>query len=1146
MAPAPPMSPQKRVTRARAAAKMATDGSKTSDTTVTSKVSTRQRKGAAESKSAQSEMAPVSEPLRQGARRVGTSASARRIKITPLNGTTCSQQALKQCDNISEHQGRTRATRARKDIADEVDGDEADVDQPQMTMVSTKQRCQTGSVKKAKETPNETAPKPRGRPKKAKVTDEKVTVETENVQKQLRARAGSGAAKMRALAMPPSKTAVPKKTVSFQVLAECDKENQPVLHTRGTTKGKSAVPANGIRAKPIRRPASTSKATAKETLAKAAPETTAQRVLTPKKVRQVAKSSPPTDSDEDELNGAKTPVRDLSQSPRRNANIVKMGSPVKKLDFGGEFLVASPARPQLTSTLLSPAKRPAASPVKAAFNESPKRGGFLIKAPQTPKPIESENTGETASSGTMLLQSPKRVTFETPIKPQSPSKAGKSPFKASLLQSPPRRPISPVKVESTVTATQGPPSPTKNDDAETMSPNMTVSSHWRASQSPGRSSRVRKLTSEELAEEAMSVMDFDQSIIDIRSPPRLEKKTTDVLGQNQADFIDTRPMHCLTAQAGVQPGAQDEEPMTADDRRRTQPGQDVEVKTPASGNIMLQTQTHVNAAAFLFRSSCSKDEDESSEDELQSPVRMLQAKTPAPLSQIESRVQVINQVAVEQNNGFTPLATQLSGWLASSPSKQLLKKNRPRGIFSPIAAQHVPGEVVIDRRSPVASRMSTESRLSTSTRQSSGRKNRLGQETSLSISTNGTPEKSSYFADEMVVKDLEAAIESMQAQDPNCALPQEANGAENVDDSVVEDFDPLEVVERAEQDQTQPIDDSDEPQDRKMEDIMAIAPHGNVGDLPEGVHVDPLTEGAEDKQQVPETSQDYTSSSHSHEDIVPTTPTTAVLEEVVANAQEGGNTPTVLVPPMSHGPVGKFTTPRCHGPKMTQYANTVVSKVPLRPEGHGSPIKLPKKRSRSLSAGRPSVKKTPIPHITSILQSSTGNTCSPARSTLITPSSAMETPGQLSFAVDDFGDSTLDGIEVDEDDENLPPTTPATAGNRSFAMTPSKNLEPQTPGRPGGILQGAVVFVDVHTTEGADASGIFVELLNQMGAKCMRTWAWNPRATLNANGHDPAAADNGKIGITHVVYKDGGKRTLEKVRETEGVVKCIGVGWVLE
>jgi hypothetical protein len=85
-----------------------------------------------------------------------------------------------------------------------------------------------------------------------------------------------------------------------------------------------------------------------------------------------------------------------------------------------------------------------------------------------------------------------------------------------------------------------------------------------------------------------------------------------------------------------------------------------------------------------------------------------------------------------------------------------------------------------------------------------------------------------------------------------------------------------------------------------------------------------------------------------------------------------------------------------------------------------------------------------------------------------------------------------------------------------------------------------VVFVDVHTTEGADASGIFVELLNQMGAKCVKTWHWNPSGSLNSD------SSSSKVGITHVVFKDGGKRTMEKVRETGGIVHCVGVSWVLE
>lgn len=116
-----------------------------------------------------------------------------------------------------------------------------------------------------------------------------------------------------------------------------------------------------------------------------------------------------------------------------------------------------------------------------------------------------------------------------------------------------------------------------------------------------------------------------------------------------------------------------------------------------------------------------------------------------------------------------------------------------------------------------------------------------------------------------------------------------------------------------------------------------------------------------------------------------------------------------------------------------------------------------------------------------------------------------------------------------------PPKSP------SVAPSPSK-----TPRSSKQALRGAVVHVDVHTTEGEDASGIFVELLQQMGARCVKTWTWNPRSSSSpVDGQDPKDT-NGKVGITHVVYKDGGLRTLEKVKHAAGLVKCVGVGWVLE
>ena len=143
---------------------------------------------------------------------------------------------------------------------------------------------------------------------------------------------------------------------------------------------------------------------------------------------------------------------------------------------------------------------------------------------------------------------------------------------------------------------------------------------------------------------------------------------------------------------------------------------------------------------------------------------------------------------------------------------------------------------------------------------------------------------------------------------------------------------------------------------------------------------------------------------------------------------------------------------------------------------------------------------------------------------------------------------TKDSSKMDIDDQDgegasvNPPVTPAKSDVWSAigtpARTPRRDLNP-------ALLRGAVVFVDVHTSEGADASSVFIELLSQMGARCVKSWPWNPNTSADVNGADPATASS-KIGITHVVYKDGGKRTMEKVRESNGVVQCVGVGWVLE
>ncbi|KAE8133919.1 hypothetical protein BDV38DRAFT_286398 [Aspergillus pseudotamarii] len=208
-----------------------------------------------------------------------------------------------------------------------------------------------------------------------------------------------------------------------------------------------------------------------------------------------------------------------------------------------------------------------------------------------------------------------------------------------------------------------------------------------------------------------------------------------------------------------------------------------------------------------------------------------------------------------------------------------------------------------------------------------------------------------------------------------------------------------------------------------------------------------------------------------------------------------------------------------------------VSKVPLKPEGEVSPLKVSRKRGRSLSITSPTRSSPRLRK--SILALQEDIDFLPPRKA---PRLSYSTMPQLQPTRSRSSSRVRDATQVVER-ERAPSRSPSPAKShrrRSSIVQPT----------PTGALQGAVVYVDVHTTEGEDASGIFVELLQQMGARCVKNWSWNPRSSVSPD--EQAETREGKVGITHVVYKDGGVRTMEKVRQAAGLVKCVGVGWVLD
>jgi hypothetical protein len=227
-----------------------------------------------------------------------------------------------------------------------------------------------------------------------------------------------------------------------------------------------------------------------------------------------------------------------------------------------------------------------------------------------------------------------------------------------------------------------------------------------------------------------------------------------------------------------------------------------------------------------------------------------------------------------------------------------------------------------------------------------------------------------------------------------------------------------------------------------------------------------------------------------------------------------------------------------------------VQKVPLKPAADESPSK-PILRRRGSISGPPVTQD----HRTGLSRSSTVISYSPEK--------------RASILSEDVFQNICEPLTP------LKAATSTPAHQSVSRQTPSRT-QPETPFnyQTSNILAGVVAYVDVHTAEGADASGVFVELLTQMGARCVKTWNWNGRAgevsaisspvkAFGLGGSEEGIRDpsfvgtpggsgqgNGKpgskVGITHVIFKDGGVRTLEKVREAGGIVSCVSAAWILE
>ncbi|KAI4174871.1 MAG: hypothetical protein LQ346_008166 [Caloplaca aetnensis] len=890
-------------------------------------------------------------------------------------------------------------------------------------------------------------PKARGRPKRTAESEAPVATETvrDDVEPELPSKITRGRAQVIAVKPPSTRTraaaAAPKKKVKFDEQSQQDKENQPLLDAQKKPESKST----GLRAKPIRKPVTATggpkgtRATKKSTKTEDNASKQAATPLSPKKITQVAKT--PSVGSEDELVGDKSPLKILNKSPSKipmsvSRDILPIFSSLQTEEVQ---VPDSPTKEVSPGRLTTSPRKPPPSPYKDALKESPRKFD-LGKRPAQPK-----FDAPTSPSKSPLKEAPKRVNLgdSQPILQWS-----KTPMKSSLMQSPARRPggssvkpafnFSPSKSFPNVPIVDAPIASQQANAFKlpSMSVESAASSPLRAARSPEKPPEVYDSVKNSRA--------VDQAITPAASPSKLRenksldaspevKDDEDCLGtqehSKQVDEVAVSQVH-TTEVTLEQPGSSDHEeystlpslealPTRIDDPLPELRQADAVVCDVESEPTPLEATKAFVEPAFMLRSSMLVDKvDESeSEDELASPQKLaspsplktfgISAKdfgTPSVLGPSKSTGLSANahraSARRSQRNSIamTPLAMQMSSWLAASPEKKEGERiSHKPGVFSP-AKRIFP----------------------------------IGNEQSSANLALGSPAKPTFFEDEMAIRDEEDAVL---------------------------------VAEGTSIDELQDCYDDEQIEVHDSEDSQASETYGDENAVPEGSAFYVL------EQQ----EQDYT---------------------------------------LTCTPAKVFD----------QYSREIhtVSKVPLRPAADDSPLVIPRKRSRSLSA--------PLSVVSMPERESIG------RDSVLSP---VLQDRNLSMAI-------LPG------DSNAP-TTPetSTAGQSLLFNTPGRSI------RKGGyssVLKGAVVYVDVHTTEGADASGIFVDLLTQMGARCIKQWHWNPQCSISSivgdspkqDSFQEAGISGGKVGITHVVYKDGGKRTLEKVREAKGAVLCVGVGWVLE
>ncbi|KAI1132716.1 hypothetical protein F5Y10DRAFT_184804 [Nemania abortiva] len=888
-----------------------------------------------------------------------------------------------------------------------------------------------------------------------------------------------------AVSRPASKpSGVLKKTVTFE---EPERETKLLAAATKAKTETAGTSATGMRAKPVRKPGASGRTTRASARA-ATTETTEKKPLSPKKDGQNLPLSRDLGSDDELATYEKTPLKALMKSP------VKPKTGVKKLELPSlekEKDENSPPslEPTHSSVFGSPARRPPTSPFKDAMKSPAKRVDAVPSLILSSTSTEAQ-TSQSPSKSTMLQSPAKRPHMPLPAFPLNQDQAGanRSPTKLSLLNTPAKRPSSPKKLLSS-------PSPQiEYEPKEVDQTSMGEISEEELQSQIRAENEVVSPPEPTLMMKALTPIqeDDNEDSIGLESPtPQLAfpGRLSAVLPRHADPALKQNPLPALSVSSLQSSGLEEQKSEAVAVNGSSKNGLEGETPVGDGSDVCkaMPEEQHNDLCGVEPHGGCISLPETEITDSSKEGITVNTSEQPVGLCEVETQEQHMNMSAADsiekssdtcepksepQSIDEDECSTEEQTAISAGQVTQSQATPKRAGFGSRVKDRE--GDTISDSEDELAFSNKTVTKHKDSARI-------LG----TPVATPG-PLKIPESVASRVRKAIKSAhqgpgyVYTAQLRDWRNSSPVKNRQAQQKPDSQVEDV----------ENEYSLVEINDSPT------VETSAPKGFFDDEMR-IRDEMETQAAMEAALEADIAAKF--DKHDFNDL-------GLMSDDLSVVTEDGGMSLINNPESDQSHLHDKSTSGAN----QQHDNE--SSVPIDPalinnganvQTTSHPPVTPKRTFASREVH--TVSKVPLKRGDDSPPRNVKRLCSTASK------AALERP-------------RID-LEEQTGESKLALATPSKVGTPGRVARPDINPD---------LLRGVIALVDVHTTEGTDAGRIFVDLLVAMGAKCVKSWNWNP------------AGFTGGPGITHVVFKDGGKRTLEKVVESNGRVRCVGVSWVLD